>query len=91
MTDMEKKVMIRLCAKIVAETDLYETDKEVQNMIDWVCLSEQIRKVGEAIRQEVLELSATNHLLKEQTELLAGDKEKLLCENEKLEKQQKKL
>lgn len=31
MTDMEKKVMIRLCAKIVAETDLYETDKEVQN------------------------------------------------------------
>ncbi len=42
MTDMEKKVMIRLCAKIVAETDLYETDKEVQNLIDWVCLSEQI-------------------------------------------------
>ena len=34
--DMEKKVMIRLCAKIVAETDLYETDKEVQNLIDWV-------------------------------------------------------
>ena len=31
MTDMEKKVMIRLCAKIVADTDLYETDKEVQN------------------------------------------------------------
>ena len=28
MTDMEKKVMIRLCAKIAAETDLYETDKE---------------------------------------------------------------
>ena len=31
MTDMEKKVMVRLCAKIVAETDLYETDKEVQS------------------------------------------------------------
>ncbi len=29
MTDMEKKVMIRLCAKIVAETDLYEMDKEI--------------------------------------------------------------
>lgn len=29
MTDMEKKVMVRLCAKIVAETDLYETDREV--------------------------------------------------------------
>ena len=36
--------MIRICAKIVAETDLYETDKEVQNLIDWVCLSEQIKE-----------------------------------------------
>ena len=33
MTDMEKKVMLRLSAKIVADTDLYETDKEVQNLI----------------------------------------------------------
>lgn len=31
---MEKKVMVRLCAKIVAGTDLYETDKEVQSLID---------------------------------------------------------
>ncbi len=53
--------------------------------------TEQIRKEGEVIRQEVSELSATNLLLKEQTETLAEDKEKLLSENEKLEKQQKKL
>ena len=53
--------------------------------------TEQIRKECEAIRQEVSELTATNHLLKEQTETLIGDKEKLLFENEKLEKQQKKL
>ncbi len=53
--------------------------------------TEQIGKEGEAIRQEVSELSATNHLLKEQTETLTEDKEKLLYENEKLEKQQKKL
>jgi chromosome segregation ATPase len=52
--------------------------------------TEQIRKKGEVIRQEVSELFATNHLLKEQTETLAEDKEKLLSENEKLEKQQKK-
>ena len=50
MTDMEKKVMIRLCAKIVAETDLYETDKEVQNLIDWVCLTEQIKENNNTIR-----------------------------------------
>ena len=53
--------------------------------------TEQIRKEGEAIQQEVSELSATNYLLKEQTETLAEDKEKLLSENEKLEKQQNKL
>jgi len=53
--------------------------------------TEQIRKEGEAIRQEVSELSATNYLLKEQTVTLTEDKEKLLSENEKLEKQQKKL
>ncbi len=47
---MEKKVMIRLCSKIVAETDLYETDKEVQNLIDWVCLSEQIKENNNTIR-----------------------------------------
>ena len=34
--------------------------------------TEQIRKEGEAIRQEVSELSATNHFLKEQTETLTG-------------------
>ncbi len=53
--------------------------------------TEQIRKEGEVIRQEVSELSAVNYLLKEQTEMLAGDKKKLLPENKKLEKQQKKL
>lgn len=53
--------------------------------------TEQIRKEGETIRQEVSELSATNLLLKEQTETLTEDKEKLLSENKKLEKQQKKL
>ena len=42
--------MIRLCAKIVADTNLYETDKEVQNLIDWVCLSEQIKGNNNTIR-----------------------------------------
>ena len=50
MTDMEKKVIVWLCAKIVAEIDLYETDKEVQNLIDWVCLSEQIKENNNTIR-----------------------------------------
>ena len=48
MTDLEKKVMIRLCAKSVAETDLYK-DREVQNLIDWVCLSKQIKENNKTI------------------------------------------
>lgn len=43
MTDMEKKVMVRLCAKILSETDLYDMDTEVRNLIDWICVSEQIK------------------------------------------------
>lgn len=42
--------MVRMCAKIVAETNLYETDKEVQNLIDWVCLSEKIKENNNTIR-----------------------------------------
>ena len=51
MTDMEKKVMVRLCAKILTETDLYDTDMEVQNLIDWICVSEQIKSNNNEIRR----------------------------------------
>ena len=50
MTDMEKKVMVRLCAKILTETDLYDTDKEMQNLIDWVLVSEQMKENNNVIR-----------------------------------------
>lgn len=50
MTDMEKKVMVRLCAKILTETDLYDMDMEVRNLIDWVCVSEQIKTNNNEIR-----------------------------------------
>ena len=43
MTDMEKKVMVRLCAKILTETELYDKDMEMRNLIDWICVSEQIK------------------------------------------------
>ena len=48
--DMEKKVMVRLCAKILSETDLYDTDMEVRNLIDWICVSEQIKSNNNEIR-----------------------------------------
>lgn len=50
MTDMEKKVIVRLCAKILSETDLYDMDTEVRNLIDWICVSEQIKSNNNEIR-----------------------------------------
>ena len=50
MTDMEKKVMVRLCAKVLSETDLYDTDREVRNLIDWICVSEQRKSNNNEIR-----------------------------------------
>ena len=50
MTDMEKKVMARLCAEILTETELYDTDMEVRNLIDWICVSEQIKSNNNTIR-----------------------------------------
>ena len=50
MTDMEKKAMVRLCAKILTETDLYDTDIEMRNLIDWICVSEQIKTNNNTIR-----------------------------------------
>ncbi len=33
------------------ETDLYDTDMEVQNLIDWICVSEQIKSNNNEIRR----------------------------------------
>ena len=51
MTYMEKKIIVRLCAKILLETDLYDTDIEVRNLIDWICVSEQIKANNNEIRK----------------------------------------
>lgn len=44
MTDTGKKVMVRLCAKILTQTDLYEMNMEVRNLVDWICVSEQMKE-----------------------------------------------
>lgn len=88
MTDMEKKVMVRLCTKILTETDLYETDKEVRNLVDWVCVSEQIKTNNNEIR------NLTGEYKKIEPECREGVRERLermkaLCNerNELYEKQ----
>ena len=63
--------MVRLRAKIVVETDFYETDKEVQNLIDWICVSEQVKVNNNSIR------SLTCEYQKIEPECQEGVREKL--------------
>ncbi len=42
--------MVRLCTKILTETELYDTDMEVRNLIDWICVSEQIKENNNTLR-----------------------------------------
>ena len=67
MTDMEKKVMLRLCAKVIQYAD-FETDRQAKRLVNWVILDNQRKqnnneicslmaeyKKGELERREVLE------------------------------------
>ncbi len=79
MTDIEKGVMVRLCAKILAETDLYEADAEVRDLIDWVCVSGQMKENNNKIR------SLTGEYKQIEPECRKGIREKMermkeLCE-----------
>lgn len=82
MIDAEKKVMVRLCTKILTETDLYETDMEVRNLVDWICVSEQMKENNNKIR------SLTGEYKQIDPECQEGIREKLermkkLCEERK--------
>ena len=91
--DFEKQERQKEVAQL--EQTLSDNKVELNNILYQQIMAEekteQIRKEGEVIRQEVSELSAESDWLKEQTEILSEDKEKLLSENENLESQQKKL
>ena len=91
--DFEKQERQKEVAQL--EQTLSDNKVELNNILYQQIMAEekteQIRKEGEVIRQEVSELSAESDWMKEQTEILSEDKEKLLSENENLESQQKKL
>ena len=42
--------MVWLCAKILTKTELYDSNMEVRNLIDWICVSEQIKENNNTIR-----------------------------------------
>ena len=50
MTEMEKKIMVRLCAKILQYVNLSE-DKEADNLIHWVITSNSLKENNNEIRK----------------------------------------
>ena len=73
--DFEKKERAKEVAEL--EREISGSKEELSDIFHQQVTAEQkkeqIRKESEAIRQKVSELSATNHLLKEQTETLTED------------------
>lgn len=88
MTEMEKKVMVRLCAKILEYVNLSE-DQEAENLIQWVIMNNILKENNNEIRK------VTSDYKKVQLEVYSGIGEALkanqeICKkwNELYEKQQ---
>ena len=88
MTEMEKKIMVRLCAKMLQYVNLSE-DKEADNLIQWVITSNSLKENNNEIRK------VTANYKKVQPEVYNGIREALkanqeICKkrNELYEKQQ---
>ena len=54
MTDMEKKIMLRLCAKVIEYVD-FETDPEAEQLVNWVILDNQRKQNNNELRSLMAE------------------------------------
>lgn len=88
MTEMEKKIMVRLCGKILEYVNLSE-DQEAENLIQWVIMNNNLKENNNEIRK------ITADYKKVQPEVYSGIREALkanqeICKtrNELYEKQQ---
>ena len=52
MTEMEKKIMVRLCAKILQYVNLTE-DKEAETLIQWVIMNNNLKENNNEIRKVI--------------------------------------
>lgn len=73
MTDIEKKVMLRLCAKVMQYADL-SVDLEEENLVNWVLLDYERKQKNNEIRELMAEYKRTeperrNKLFQEQQEI----------------------
>lgn len=90
MTDMEKKVITRICTKIITETDFYLIDHEMKALIDWLILTDSLKKNNNKIRKITGEYHKTEQGRREGVRE-ALEQCKIICEkrNQLYEEQQK--
>lgn len=78
MTDMEKKVLVRLCAKILSETDLYDTDTEVRSLTgEYKRIELDCREGARAQLERMKSLCKERDSLYENQNDLKGQKQKI--------------
>ena len=78
MTDMEKKVMVRLCSKILSETDLYDTDTEVRSLTgEYKRIEPDCREGVRAQLERMKALCKERDSLYEKQNDLRGQKQKI--------------
>lgn len=78
MTDMEKKVMVRLCSKILSETDLYDTDTEVRSLTgEYKRIEPDCREGVRAQLERMKSLCKERDSLYEKQNDLKGQKQKI--------------
>ena len=58
----------------MTETGLYDADVEVQSLIDWICVSEQIKENNNIIRNLIGEYKKERNNLYEKQNDLKGQK-----------------
>ena len=91
--DFEKQERAKEVAKL--EKTVSNSKAELSHIIYQQVLTEnemeKIKLENKEVRQETMELSATNDLLREQTDGLMENREKLMSDNKALEQRQKKL
>ena len=75
MTEMEKKIIVGLCAKILQYVNLSE-DKEADNLIQWVITSNSLKENNNEIRK------VTADYKKVQPEVYSGIREALKANQE---------
>jgi len=81
---MEKQVMVRLCAKIITETNFYEADNEVKGLIDWIIASNRIKENNNKIRTLIADYRKLENKCREGLEEAVIQREAICEERQRL-------